>query len=270
MEKNNKNSIFFEKQDGKKWIEHRFKPCDNLKIPIKEYMILECAQNTVLETLPSTSFSLNYILKGSVSLSQANGLQIDLPKAVSFGITQKFFHFTFSDYTTLFVVIFNPGFASTIINKPLNEFFEKFIPIDTFFDHTINLTMIRKLQNQNSYENMVRIMEDFLLQKITMNSLDVIIYDSISKISNHKGLISITEMVHDFPISRDTFEKRFRHLVGTTPKKYASIIRFRHLFEKPQENKRLTEIALEAGYYDQSHFIKDFKFCTGRLPSDCL
>lgn len=74
MEKNNKNSIFFEKQDGKKWIEHRFKPCDNLKIPIKEYMILECAQNTVLETLPSTSFSLNYILKGSVSLSQANGL----------------------------------------------------------------------------------------------------------------------------------------------------------------------------------------------------
>ena len=270
MDEGESNIIFFDKDNTKRRVEYKYEPCDALKLAIKEYMILECTENMVLETLPSTSFSLNYILRGSIHLSQNDGLQIDLPKAVSFGITQRFFHFTFSDFATLFVVIFNPGFASTITNKPLNEFFEKFIPMDEFFNSRTNLTMLHQLQNQKSHKNRIDVMESFLVKKIASNSLDNIIHNSISEIKKQKGLISIKEMADELPISRDTFEKRFRHLVGTTPKKYASIVRFRNLFEKPLKNGRLTDIALDAGYYDQSHFIKDFKSYTGKLPSDCF
>lgn len=271
MDRGDNNIIFFENDNSqKKRVEYRFEPCDALKLPIKEYMILECTDSMVLETLPSNSFSLNYILKGSIYLSQNGDSQIDLPKAVSFGITQRFFHFTFSDFATLFVVIFNPGFASTITSKPLNEFFEKFIPMDEFFSSQINLEMIQQLQRQSSYKNMVNVMEHFLIEKIASSDLDSIIYDSISEINKQKGMVSIKDMANGLPISRDTFEKRFRHLVGTTPKKYANIIRFRNLFEQPFEHENLTDIALNAGYYDQSHFIKYFKSYTGKLPSDCL
>lgn len=270
MDGGENNIIFFKDNTNNKRVEYRYEPCDALKLAIKEYMILECTESMVLETLPSTSFSLNYILRGSIYLLQNDGSQIDLPKAVSFGITQRFFHFTFSDFVTLFVVIFNPGFASTITDKPLNEFFEKFIPMDEFFNSKTNLTMLQQLKGQNSHDKMVEVIERFLVNKIASNNLDGIIYDSISEIKKKRGIISIKELVNKLPISRDTFEKRFRHLVGTTPKKYASIVRFRNLFENPVENSRLTDIALDAGYYDQSHFIKDFKSCTGKLPSDCF
>lgn len=271
METITDNIIFFEKDNyQKKRVEYRFEPCDALKLPIKEFMILECTSSIILETLPSTSFSLNYILKGSIYLSQSDGSEIDLPKAVSFGITQRSFHFTFSDFALLFVVIFNPGFASNITNKPLNEFFEKFIPMDEFFNHNTNSAMIQQLKEQKSYRSMVDVMERFLIKKIASSDLDSIIYNSILEIKKQKGIVSIKELTNELPISRDTFEKRFRHIVGTTPKKYASIIRFRNLFEKPFENGNLTDTALDAGYYDQSHFIKDFKSYTGKLPSDYL
>lgn len=270
MKGNDTNTIFFQKDSIEKWIEHRYKPCDLLQGLIKEYLILECAENTILETLPSNSFSLNYILKGDVYLSQDDGTKINLPKAVSFGITQRFFHFTFSDYATLFVVIFNPGFASTIINKPLNEFFENFISMDDFFDKETNLSMIKELNKEDTHEDKVRRIEHFLINKMLRENQDSLIYNTISKIHQQKGLISVAEIVNDMPISRDTFEKKFKKLVGTTPKKYANIIRIRNLFENRFEKQNLTDIALTAGYYDQSHFIKDFKFYTGKLPSDCF
>lgn len=271
MNEGDNNTIFFEKdKDHRKQIEYKFTPSDSLKSYIKEYMILECTNSIILETLPSTSFSLNYILKGSILLTQEDGSQIDLPKTVSFGITRRFFHFTFSDFVTLFVVIFNPGFASTITEKPLNEFFEKFIPMNEFFDYKTNRSILQQLQKQQSHKNMIAIIETFLIDKIILRDRDTIIYDSISKIKKEKGLVSIKDIISELPISRDTFEKRFRQQVGTTPKRYASIIRFRNLFEQSFENESLTNIALNAGYYDQSHFIKDFKASTGKLPSDCL
>lgn len=278
MEQHTKNTvngagntvIFFEKDHQKKWVEHTFEPCAALKPYIKGYMILEFAENTVIETLPSTTFSLNYILRGSIRLTQPDGSKVKLPQAVSFGITKRFFEFTFSDFTTLFVVIFHPGFASAIIQKPLNEIFEKFVPMDEFFGAASNTALIEGLQREHSYEKMVDSVEQFLLQRISPDRLDRSIYDSISTIHAHKGLISISTIVAELPISRDTFEKRFRHLVGTSPKRYAGIIRFRNLFEQPLPAGDLTAMALRAGYYDQSHFIKDFKSNTGKLPSDCF
>ncbi|MBE8712074.1 helix-turn-helix domain-containing protein [Sphingobacterium hungaricum] len=270
MNRESKNVIFFENDRHTHQTEYRYEPCDALKLAIRQYLILECKNSMVLETLPSTSFSLNYILRGNIHLTQNDGSTIKLPEAVSFGITQKFFHFTFSDFATLFVVIFNPGFASTITDKPLNEFFERFIPMDEFFDNKTNLLMLEQLRHIKSHKKMIDAIESFLTTKIAFNTIDNIIYDSISEIKRKKGQVCIKELTTDLPISRDTFEKRFRHLVGTTPKKYASIVRFRSLFENPVEHGRLTDIALDAGYYDQSHFIKDFKSCTGKLPSDCF
>lgn len=271
MNEGDNNIIFFEKDiNHKKRLEYRFPPSETLRLYIKEYMILECNSSMILETLPSTSFSLNYILKGSIHLTHDDGTIINLPKTVSFGITRRFLHFTFSDFVTLFVVIFNPGFASSITEKPLNEFFERFIPMNEFFDRKTNTTILQQLQNKQSHKDMIAIIERFLIGKIVLKERDTIIYDSILKIKEEKGLISIKDMVSELPISRDTFEKRFRHQVGTSPKKYASIVRFRNIFKKSFENKNLTEIALNAGYYDQSHFIKDFKASTGKLPSDYL
>lgn len=60
----------------------------------------------------------------------------------------------------------------------------------------------------------------------------------------------------------------FRENLDVSPKEYMRICRFRHSLELLKTNKKetLTAIAYEAGFHDQSHFIKEIKFFTGVTP----
>ena len=55
-------------------------------------------------------------------------------------------------------------------------------------------------------------------------------------------------------------------MVGTSPKKFASIIRFNAVLEDISTTKSLSEICYENHFFDQAHFIKDFKQFTGETP----
>ena len=76
----------------------------------------------------------------------------------------------------------------------------------------------------------------------------------------------INDLITGLFISRDPFEKRFRRIVGTTPKQFSTIVRLRTLIEQHLPDQPLTEVAYKAGYFDQAHFIKDFKAFTGEVP----
>ena len=63
------------------------------------------------------------------------------------------------------------------------------------------------------------------------------------------------------------FERTFSKYVGVNPKKFASIVRFQNVIQINSKDKRtLSQIAIDNGYYDQSHFIHDFKSITGLTP----
>ncbi|WP_259014147.1 helix-turn-helix domain-containing protein [Emticicia fluvialis] len=66
--------------------------------------------------------------------------------------------------------------------------------------------------------------------------------------------------------SKSPLEKRFRKTVGASPKKFAGIVRFNALLKNHTDQKTLTELGLEAGYFDQAHFIHDFKAFKGETP----
>jgi methylphosphotriester-DNA--protein-cysteine methyltransferase len=61
-------------------------------------------------------------------------------------------------------------------------------------------------------------------------------------------------------------ERRFKAIVGTTPKKFASIVRFNTVLRDLDSAKSLTDICYEHGFFDQAHFIKDFRHYTGDTP----
>ncbi len=63
------------------------------------------------------------------------------------------------------------------------------------------------------------------------------------------------------------FERKFKQFSGFSPKLFSRIIRFQSAIKKYDDKKMpLTEIAYECGYYDQSHFIHDFKEFSGYSP----
>ena len=80
--------------------------------------------------------------------------------------------------------------------------------------------------------------------------------------------------VHDFcnayGVQTRTFERLFNTYVGTTPKQFFRLNRFQGLLNRMLQLPRevsLTDLAMEFDYYDQAHFIHDFKAFTGNSPS---
>jgi AraC-like DNA-binding protein len=68
-------------------------------------------------------------------------------------------------------------------------------------------------------------------------------------------------------LSERQLERRFLARIGVTPKRFASLRRFERAVERAATAPSLTVAALEAGYYDQSHFIRDFRRFAGASPT---
>src|SRR5690606_27202033 len=108
----------------------------------------------------------------------------------------------------------------------------------------------------------IAIVEQFLLSQLKDIQTDKLIVEAVKIIYQTKGTIKIKALSERLFISQSPFEKRFRKLVGTTPKKFASIVRFNAVLDSFSNTKSLTEICYENHYFDQAHFIKDFKLFT--------
>lgn len=96
-------------------------------------------------------------------------------------------------------------------------------------------------------------------------------FDSaMRRIYDLKGNASIEEVCLATHITRKQLERKFLQLVGTTPKTFSRVCRFlnvcRHM--KEQEGKTLTQLSQDCGYYDQAHFINDFRKFSGFTPKE--
>ncbi|MBT8310124.1 MAG: AraC family transcriptional regulator [Flavobacteriaceae bacterium] len=114
-------------------------------------------------------------------------------------------------------------------------------------------------------DSLIAITEDLFT---TANKDDSIIQEAASKIFSDKGKTNVTEHLCDIPMSRRNFERKFLEEVGVSPKMYAKIRRFSFCCSLMAGDREadLMDVLHQGGYYDQSHFIKDFKYFSGRTP----
>jgi len=92
----------------------------------------------------------------------------------------------------------------------------------------------------------------------------------INDIASDKGQMSIYELSKKNCITVRQLERHFKKYIGLSPKEYSNIIRFQNalsLIQKPNQNRSLSDIAFECGYYDHSHLVNEIKRNTGLPPS---
>ncbi|MEM8938135.1 MAG: AraC family transcriptional regulator [Bacteroidota bacterium] len=91
---------------------------------------------------------------------------------------------------------------------------------------------------------------------------------AVDRILETNGLIDIQKLAIEGGQSLRSFERKFKKVVGVSPKFYSRIIRFSKIFHKIRsEDHSWVSLALQSGYFDQAHFIKNFKEFTGEEPS---
>lgn len=88
------------------------------------------------------------------------------------------------------------------------------------------------------------------------------------KIITSAGSEPLSDLLKEYSLSERTLQRQFQKRVGITPKKLMRIVRINRIWEriKSRESIDYQDIIFEGNYFDQTHFIKDFKDITGETP----
>jgi AraC-like DNA-binding protein len=108
--------------------------------------------------------------------------------------------------------------------------------------------------------------EAFLLRHLRQQPVDRLVRAACMALTRSGGSRTISALARDFGLSERTMERRFLRTIGTTPKKYARVLRLQHAVQLREKFSSWAEIAHAAGYYDQSHLIRDCREMYGNSP----
>jgi len=135
-------------------------------------------------------------------------------------------------------------------------------------------TLVERLEHhvtQRRYEKAYTTLQEFLIQKALIQNYDIKLVQTAAKLLHYtKGQYRIEDLADICHTSVRQLQRRFQQVIGTSPKVFARTLRFeqaqRRLMFDPEAE--LTGLAHECGYFDQAHFIKDFRAFAGKTPSE--
>lgn len=240
---------------------------DILKPFIKSFMIIESERKTENRILPDTSLVMAFRFRGNVALAR-EGSENTLPVSLVSGLMKSPRLLTYSERTAAFLVTFHEGGAAAFFKEPLQELFGASISLDNLIRPNKVREIEERLAGASNTAERISTVERFLLSELKRTQPDNLILNAVQKIKRAKGNIRIGGLAKELHISHDPFEKRFRKIIGATPKRFSAIVRLRNLINEHSQRTSLIDEVYAAGYFDQPHFIKDFKSFTGQTPTD--
>ncbi|MBP0905013.1 helix-turn-helix domain-containing protein [Mariniflexile gromovii] len=242
-------------------------PSDKLRPYIKYYVVSENDFEKEYKVFPSANLVIGFQYKGQL-FNVRDNLEIKLSSSGITGVSDSYKTFKNSaNIGTILIYFTEIGFAHFSSN-PVNELFNLSISLDDIFTKTKVNEVEEKLTLASTDKQRIKITEQFLISQLKDFQSDKLIIEAVKLIYQSQGTIRIKELNEKLCISQSPFEKRFRKIVGISPKKFASIIRFNSVLDHLNKNKSLTEICYDNNFFDQAHFIKDFKQFTGDTPEN--
>jgi len=169
----------------------------------------------------------------------------------------------------LFGVRFHPGGAYRFLHFPLSELTNKIISFDDVWSR-FGKELAEKIEASRSVRERINLIEKAFISRLDQRLEDNERIDAVVRmIVERDGLISIDRLQKNLGISDRHLERKFKSLVGISPKFFCRILRFQKVFQEVALHRKLgwSFIASECGYYDQAHFIRDFKEFSGQNPS---
>ena len=244
-----------------------FIPTEQLRPFIKTYRIIESEDELVNRVLPSTSLAIAFRCKGYVNYIKENRHE-KLPVSTISGIRKSVRLINYAKDTATLIIQFKEAGAKAFFKEPLHELFEESVSLDNFIPQQKIAIIEELLMEAKTNNQKIAVIEQFLLSRLHNYKPDNLISAAITIIQSKKGIVKIKELADALFISQDAFEKRFRKTKGSSPKQYCYVVRIKSIIDHKQKNQNLIDLAIDAGYFDQPHFNKDFKLFTGQTPSE--
>jgi hypothetical protein len=195
------------------------------------------------------------------------------PRAMVLGQTIEPFYIEPTGHVNSFAVRFYPYGFTNFVNTSIQNLANKETPIELLFGDNTAKELEHKIILAADTKERIEIIETFLLERIhDKSTIDNIIKITIDTLLSTGGSLPIGAIVKNDLSRRRQLERKFLKQIGISPKQLGRVIRFQAALKMllNHQSEKLTQIAYDSEYYDQAHFIKDFKEFTGTNPKQFL
>jgi AraC-like DNA-binding protein len=166
-------------------------------------------------------------------------------------------------------VVFKPQGLSTLLKNHPRQFNDGSVELDEFSRENIGEQLLDARTDQ---ERVARLSAFLRAHVDGAGPEDVLVTESLRLIRNGIRSIRVPHLLKCLKVSERQFERRFVRAIGVPPHKYIRIVRFREALRLMRANRfeRLSDVAYDLNYVDQSHFIKDVKVFAGYTPTSLV
>lgn len=161
-----------------------------------------------------------------------------------------------------------PAGAAALLDVPLDELRNRTLAAEDLGD-AFPMQLLQVLGEQPAPGGRLKLIRQALLRACRIEKIDYRMGALCNEIRLRAGALSVDQMTHLSSTSARTLERLFKSQVGLPPKLFCRIVRLQAVIRSAgsHDPSSLRDAALDAGYYDQAHFLKDFKSLAGVAPS---
>jgi AraC-like DNA-binding protein len=189
-----------------------------------------------------------------------------------FGQTIKPGAFTIHEDFTLIAYFFKPHSLVSLFNLPGNELSDAHVDLN-MLKQSGQAELQEKLLHCSSADDMILLLNNYVLNLINKKKKDTSRIEFATSIIKQSLVSDNLKTVQDsLCVTEKTLRRMFESNLGISPRLYKRICQFNAAFQQLNLKKfsKLSDIAYENGYADQSHFVRTFKEFTNITPSEYL
>lgn len=230
------------------------------------------SEHTQERTLPTGTVDLVFNLSEETSQlytgTHLNKTQ-SLTGPIVCGAHSRPFGIDTSQPTKVLGIHFKPGGAASFLGLPSNELQNQNVALNDLWGHNAN-TLLDQLRHQETVYQQFRLLEQILCSCLEISfHADRITKLAIPVMESTQPQIRIRTLADQFGLSQRQFYQIFHEHVGVSPKTFLRIHRFQKALQKLEtvnKNPEWAHFAVECGYFDQAHLIKEFVTLSGLTP----
>jgi AraC-like DNA-binding protein len=251
----------------------QFVPSDILKPHIKCFWVFTNDRDNATEVLyPSGYLELAINISSGQVATIIGDRYIKMPKVEVLGQLTSPVKLTATKGVTLLIARFYPHASSLFLHNQASDFTNDSIDLNDVFKNEAT-ALYHQMMEQDSILYKISILETFLIRKLRILEKKQEKLRLVEQICSHAyqdgEFFNLANLASHYGFSERHIQKLFLEFTGLSPKRLFNIHRFNRSLELVRSSgSPLTSIAYESGYYDQAHFIKEFKSFTGVTPSE--
>ena len=222
------------------------------------------------QVIPSGHLNMLFLFGPSLNIPDITPLGTNFDVHTYFaGPMDNTFNIKLTGHIDLLDVRFKRGYGAMLTQHALYELshHNAVLTLDTIM-RPEQMSLVEQLATTSDVTQRILLFERWLLQVIEHHTiLDSNVLQALDLINRSRGRLSINDLTQTIGVSQRQLARQFATYVGLSPKRLARIVRIRHalaLLQQPETDwPAIIDIC---GFYDQAHFIRDFKAVLGSSP----